>query len=406
MAAIFNKTRIQQFIYASAWMLCFSIPLPYWSARVAFFSSILFVLWLIEGNLRDKLYHLRTQKLFVILMIFLGYNVLSLFWTDYFRIGLETLKPYKYYLLIIPPLITAIPKEKLPRLIFAFILGVLIHAAVAYIGIFFDITSILSKKIYDPYAIYGPFTAFCALYFLSRAFQKDRSIYETAICLAIFIALFILLFIKPGRSGQIGFFISVLVLVFLYFGRSLKTVIYTLIAVLMILFVTLNIESTKQKYNDAVDELKGVFMKEDYRGPWGARVGFLTSSIEIAKQSPLLGVGIGDSRDALQRLYERGKNRSFYTISFYDGPHNQYLTFLTKLGLVGLSLFMIYIVMFFRLDIKNVELKNLSIVFIVMFCFNCLADEIMFMKTYNIYFAVMSALFMNASSPAKNLQTG
>ena len=406
MAEIFNRTRIQQFIYASAWMLCFSIPLPYWSSRVAFFSSVLFLLWLIEGNLRNKLYHLRTQKLFVILMVFLGYNVLSLLWTEYIRVGLETLKPYKYYLLIIPPLITSISREKISGLIFAFILGVLIHAAVAYIGMFFDITSILSKKIYDPYAIYGPFTAFCALYFLSRIFQKDSSIYEIAICLAIFIALFILLFIKPGRSGQIGFFVSALVLVFLYFGRSLKTVIFTVIAFLMILFVTLNIESTRQKYNDAVDELKGVVMKEDYSGHWGARVGFLMSSIEVAKQSPLFGVGIGDSRDALQRLYERGKNRSFYTISFFDGPHNQYLTFLTKLGLVGLSLFMIYIVMFFRLDIKNVELKNLSIVFIVMFCFNCLADEIIFMKPYNIYFAVMSALFMNASSPAKNLQTG
>jgi O-antigen ligase len=154
-----------------------------------------------------------------------------------------------------------------------------------------------------------------------------------------------------------------------------------------------------------VNELKGVFLKEDYGGQWGARVGFLMSSIDIAKQNPMFGVGIGDSRDALQRLYERGKNRGYYSISFYDSPHNQYLTFLTKLGLVGLSLFMIYIVVFFRLDIKNVELKNLSIVFIVMFCFNCLADEIMFMKPYNIYFAVMSALFINASSPARYLQT-
>jgi O-antigen ligase len=405
MAAIFNKTRIQQFIYASAWMLCFSIPLPYWSARVVFFSSILFLLWLIEGDFRNKFYQLRAQKLFLILMVFLGYNILSLLWTDYFRVGLETLKPYKYYLLIIPPLITSIPKEKIPGLIFAFILGVLIHAAVAYIGMFFDITVVLSKKIYDPYAIYGPFTAFCALYFLSKVLRTDKSIHGKVIYLAIFIVLFILLFIKPGRSGQIGFMVSIGALVFLSYGSTLKTFVYSTIAIFIILFVTLNIESTRQKYNDAVNELKGVFLKEDYGGQWGARVGFLMSSIDIAKQNPMFGVGIGDSRDALQRLYERGKNRGYYSISFYDGPHNQYLTFLTKLGLVGLSLFMIYIVVFFRLDIKNVELKNLSIVFIVMFCFNCLADEIMFMKPYNIYFAVMSALFINASSPARYLQT-
>jgi O-antigen ligase len=324
-------------------------------------------------------------------------------WTDYFRVGLETLKPYRYYLFIIPPLITSIPQDKVPDLIFAFIIGVLVHSALAYFGLFLNLTGPIAGKVYSPYAIYGPFTAFCALYFLNKLFQKNKLTHQRIIYLAIFSALFILLFIKPGRSGQIGFVVSLTVLIFLYHGKSVKTIVLTTIVILAIFMVTINVDSTKQKYIDAVNDIQGVFLNENYTGQWGARFGFLMSSIEVAKQNPLLGTGIGDSRDALQRLYERGKNRGFYSISFYDGPHNQYLTFLTKLGLVGLFLFITYIVMFIRLDIPDNEMKNLSILFIIMFSFNCFADEIMFMKPYNIYFAMISALFINAASKGEPL---
>ncbi len=148
-----------------------------------------------------------------------------------------------------------------------------------------------------------------------------------------------------------------------------------------------------------------VLQNENYTGGWGVRVGLILSNIEVSKQSLLFGSGIGDSRDALQRLYERGKNQNFYTLARYDHPHNQYLTFLSKLGLVGLSLFITYIVMFFRLNIHGGEMKNLSIIFITMFLINCMGNEIMFMKPYNTYFAIMSALFMNVVSSGKISQS-
>lgn len=390
--------RIGQLIYAGAWLLCFSLPLPYWNGRVAFFSSVIFLLWFLEGNLSQKFSQLAHQKLFVLLLIFLGYNALSLLWTDNLRVGLETLKPYKYFLLVLPPLVTSIPQDKLPRLVLAFVLGTLFHAILAYGAIFFDLGDAFTSKIYTPYAIYAPFTAFSSLYFLNKLIQSDKQVHTVIVHLALFLILLVLLFIKPGRSGQIGFVVSLGVLIFLYYyGKTIKTISLITICFITISVIVLNIGSTKKEYFLAKQETANVIQNKDFTGSWGCRFGFILSGLEIVKKNPLFGTGIGDSRDAFQRVYERGRNPGFYTLAFYDGPHNQYLTFLTKTGLVGLALFVTYIVMLFRLDILDAEMKTLSILFASMFAFNCVADEIMFMKPYNIYFAMMSGIFMRAA---------
>ncbi len=153
MTNLFDKIQIQKYIYIVAWLLCFSTPLPYSNDRIGFLSAIIFLLWILEGNFEYKLYELRNNKLFILLLIFLGYNVLSLLWTDYLKVGIKTLNPYKYYLLSMPPLITSIPKEKVPRLIFSFILGTLLHATLACIVVFLDLKAPFTSKIYTPYAI-------------------------------------------------------------------------------------------------------------------------------------------------------------------------------------------------------------------------------------------------------------
>lgn len=405
MTDLFDKIHIQKYIYVVVWLLCFSIPLRYQNGRIGFFSAIIFLLWILEGNFKYKFHTLKKNKLFILFLIFLGYNVLSLLWTDYLEVGIKTLDPYKYYLLYIPPIITSIPPKKVPSLIFAFILGLLIHSTLAYIVLFLDLKVPFTSKVYTPYAIYSPFTAFCVLYFLNKLFQKDKSINERINFLVISITLVILLFLKDGRTGQISFIFSLLVLILLYNRRPIKTIVISAFAIIFIFILIFNIDIAKQRYVAIKNQMLDVFQTENFTKSLGARVGLILANIEAAKQSLLFGSGIGDSRDALQRLYERGKKQSFYALAHLDHSHNQYLTFLTKLGLLGLSLFIAYIVMFFNLNILNVEMKNLSILFIAMFSLNCLGNAIMFMKPYNTYFAILSALFMNISSSEKAPQS-
>ena len=400
MTALIRTKRIEKKIYVTAWAFCFTLPLPIWNGQTAFFSMLLFLLWILEGNFKEKLRQLGHNKLLVLFFVFLGYNVLSLLWTEYFRIGIETLKPYKYYLLIIPPLLTSIPPKRVPDLIFAFVLGVLLYDALAYATIIFNIPASYAANIYTPYAIYGPFTAFSALYFINKLFQKKTTIRKESIFYFILaISLVILLFFNRGRSGQVGFLVAFVAMLLLYNRKPLKTVAVSVVAGLAIMLLIWNVKTTKTLYVEVKDEVKAVLQVENYAsGNIGVRIGFIVANLEVAKQHLFFGTGIGDSRDALQRLYERGENPNLYPLAFHDGPHNQYLTFLTKLGLVGLFLFIAYIFMFFKIDIPDKETKILSMIFMILFAFNCLADEILFMKPYNIYFAVMSALFMRAAS--------
>lgn len=388
----------RQYIYYVTWFLCFSIPIPYSNGRVGFLSSILFLLWLAEGELKRKFHTLFQNRLFLCLFAILAYSFLSLWWSKYTEVGLETLNPYKYYLLAIPPIVTSIDREKAIRLVFAFILGVTVHAVTAYGAIFFELPELVAEKIYRPYAIYAPFTAFASLYFLSRFFRRPDLSRGQILSLLLFAFLAVLLFVMPGRSGQIGFLAGLILLILLYYGKSMATVLLTVAGVVFVTSLLVNIDTTRLKYSAAKKEMMGALVESEYKYSWGTRIGLLLCSLDVAKRNPVFGAGVGDSRDTFQRVIERGGNQSFYALANLDSPHNQFMTQLTKLGAVGLLLMLIYIVLFYRLNITNDELKKLGTVFITLFCINCFADEILFMKPYNTYFAVFSAIFMNLVS--------
>ena len=399
----FNKPTMQQIIFYLAWFLCFSIPLPYAQGRLGFLSGVLFLLWLFDGDLKKKLQQLFLIKPLIILVLILGLSMLSLLWTTYLRTGLESLSPYKYYLLVIPPLLTSIPKSHVKKLLLAFVLGMLIHAIAAYLKYLFHYTGPSTSRIYQPYAIYGPFTAFCALYFFNRFLNRSVFRYSNLLNLILSISLLVLLFLMHGRSGQFVFLTGLLVLLVSYYlrKRNLAIVFVSLIVVITTIYLlNANFLHIQKKYHEAAVGLENAFQEKDYTH-FGTRVGLLVLGLEAAKQNPLLGAGVGDLRDEFQRIIERGKHQEFYVLAYWDTPHNQYISQLVRLGLVGLLLLLAYIYYFLRLEIEDREYKILSIIFIVMFAANCFNDEILYMKPYNTYFIVMSTLFMNLASRRK-----
>lgn len=398
MPAFTEKLTYNKLIFYVAWLLCFSIPLPISSGRYGFLSALLFLLWLAEGKLRHKLQQLLNCRPFLLILAIVVYSLLSLLWSDSASSGLDRLSPYKYYLLLIPPLITSIPANKVKTLISGFVLGVVIHAVAAYLIYISGYSGTYADRIYTPYAIYGPFTAFCALYFLNRFMLRSALTYNQPINIIVATLLIILLFLMPGRSGQVIFIAGAVLLIWLHHSKLTGTVLLVGIFGTVIMLLAGNIESTRQKYDLAMSEVLNAYNNKQYTGSTGTRIGLATLSLEASKRNPVFGAGMGSWRDETQRVIERGVSQDFYVLGIWDTPHNQYITQFTSLGIVGLLLLIIYIYVFFRLDIASKELKILSILFISLFCLNCFNDEILFMKPYNIYFAALSALFINLAS--------
>ena len=75
-------------------------------------------------------------------------------------------------------------------------------------------------------------------------------------------------------------------------------------------------------------------------GEKDARVGIIKSSLNVMKQSPLTGKGVGDYEETLHEQYAEDE-RSLGTLN----AHNQYAETLLAVGVVGLLLLMAYLVM-------------------------------------------------------------
>ncbi len=66
------------------------------------------------------------------------------------------------------------------------------------------------------------------------------------------------------------------------------------------------------------------------------RIISIKAAAQLAREHPVLGVGLGDLRDELQPIY-----RESYGVDIRTRPHNQYMTYLAGTGVIGLMIFLL-----------------------------------------------------------------
>lgn len=383
-------------IFMATWLLAFSIPLT--NGKLIIPILLLFSLWIFEGKFVQKGRQLFDSKLFLLLLFFLSFSLLSLLWSDYTSVGIKSINPFNYYLLIIPVVLTSIPKEKAFYLIEAFVYGMSVHIALFFLSNL--IGWIPKKPFYSPYTMYAAFTAFSSLFFLNRFIKSQKNKFDY-LYLILFILLTLFLFSHDGRSAQIAFLATLMLYLFIIQKHIFRTMIFTgLLIAIISTFILFFAPSKASNYQTAYQEVKNIVQSQKFEGSWGHRAGSWITSFYVIGKNPLVGTGAGDSQDAYQRIIERGEMQALYCVAWMDSPHNQFLGILMKVGIIGTLPFLVLIFLFYRLRIMNQELKHLSIIFMTLSCISMMFDEVLQMKPYNIYFALMLALFI-ASSTAK-----
>ena len=404
----FKTTTPNKIIFLLSWFLCFSIALPHTilPGKAGAISLLVFILWFFEGDLKLKIKILYNSKLFLSIVAFILVLLTSLLWTEQLNIGFVRISVFKYYLLLIPVLITSISNENALKLIQAFVLGNILHAILMLLLSYGVISSLPTKmNLFNPYSVYSPFFVFSSFYCF---YYLMRNISNKNLLRALFYFSFALLFVylifeNKGRSGQLAFIFSTIVSLVLLHKNWRNTAIFTVIIFAIIFTIGLSSNSVKSSYKAAKNDIAEI-MQSKYHGSWGARWGLLVTNYEVIKKNPIIGVGLGDTQDAMQREIERGKNLSLYSVSSFDGSHNHYITVFTAAGILGFGLYILIHVLLFKLPIINIETKYLSLIFLSTLIANSLADDIILYKPYNIYFAIMIALFINLSLD-KNIES-
>lgn len=169
--------------------------------------------------------------------------------------------------------------------------------------------------------------------------QNDKKIIRIIFyfCFLIFTLISLFAFyLTKSFGGYLGF-LAALFFFFIFFKRKKKWIFF--LAFFLIVSITLSFQISSKKFQN--------------KGSVHARYEIWQSSFLMIKKHPILGIGLGNFKEAYQENIEQ------VTLSPLEKkailPHNLYLAFLTQTGLLGFLTFLFLIILFFKTGFQKIS---------------------------------------------------
>ncbi|WP_299259028.1 O-antigen ligase family protein [uncultured Aquimarina sp.] len=306
----------------------------------------------------------------------------SLFYTDNIPDGLNILQ--RSLSLFLFPLIFLFVKEDAStvRKLFDFLLlGLVISFFINFSIAIYNSASIIKGGFSFEISM-DDFTAFLDVfvhgwnYFVGDEFSKLIN----PSYLSLYILLVLSYYLKNRLDTGLRTFIVVLLFLYLFLLASIAAY---MILVIMSILLTFNIKDKNRKHTMLIMLLLGliVFLNNprvfdfyskvkdfgniiEYDNSTSEKARFLSweASVELIKEAPLLGYGIGDANDVLIEKYEE----LGYTYNYENkyNAHNQFLQTFLQTGVIG---FGVLVIIFILLATHMKRSKNEFSVFLILF---------------------------------------
>lgn len=179
-----------------------------------------------------------------------------------------------------------------------------------------------------------------------------NKIQKTVLFLVLFFGLFFL-----ARKGVILSFIIILPLYLSTLTKSKKVLIGSFSVVIMGFLTFMFVPEIKNRYAELWS--KDGYVKNEVTST-GIRLVLWENSLELIKESPVFGYGIGDNQELFALQME--SKGYFILAQKKTNCHNQYLQFLLSIGVVGLSFFVLSILWLFSFFYKNKAYLGIALV--------------------------------------------
>lgn len=338
------------------------------SYKAKIFIGIL-ILFILRGNVVFYIKQSFQNRLVRAFVYFFLIYVIGLLWTDDLKHGLYAVKSIKYglYLIIFYSIIDG---RYISKVISAFIIGMLISELLSY-GMIFGILpwtcNIDGVILYKAYAIgdpspflhhihYGVALSFVVMLLGQRIIYSHYSKF-----VKIFMSVFVVtaslnIFFTGGRTGYITFLLLLIILASSYLKRYIFPIIIAIS--LLFSFVYFNSKTFEGKVKQTQDSVKELVNKNpNFNTSIGQRIGIYYYAWDVIKKHPLFGVGTGDSMDEI----ERNVPKKYSGIHAMPHEHNQFLSVLVSLGIVGLLFFLNIYYQIFKYNQPDKELRFIMI---------------------------------------------
>lgn len=303
-------------------------------------------------------------------------------------------------LLYIPLLFPLFSEEKWrTRVLNAFIIAMLLTLALSYmkwLGWISIGKTLAPDTIFKNHIETSFFLSFIAFLFAHKIVevQKQKWLYVAGFSLLTFN----LFFINEGRTGYLIFII--LMSLFAWQRFRWKGILAALVTLPLILFSIYSFSGIfKSKINIINNNLEKYEQQELDGNSVGLRMEFAKNSLQLIKQHPFLGYGVGAFHNEYTKNY--GNPPGF--LEGLGDPHNEYLMVITQIGLLGFALLLLLFYTEWRTSFYlNQSNKYFSQGFLIAMMVGCLCDSLLYLTTTGHFFVYFSALFF-AASPRHSL---
>lgn len=170
------------------------------------------------------------------------------------------------------------------------------------------------------------------------------------------------LFVLPSRTGQILFFILLVLSPLAVWGRRVvdtRKKWLSLVASLLLIGISLIALQTMKgsRLMDSIEKIRThkveAFNSNSDKVSVDVRFEFYKKAFVLIQQKPLLGWGAGGHEPEFLRMSEQGNtpNEQFK----FANPHNEYLSWTVQTGLIGLVVFLYWLIVVWRNSMRIVH---------------------------------------------------
>ena len=393
LAKIKNTSRIDYINYLIL-IYAFTLSFPSEIKRVVAISMI--ILWLTDTTKYN--FKLPKTNLFLFFWIFIGYSLLSYFWSEVtFYEALKYIRRYWYYLPIFI-IFKYLKKEYFEYTISFFLLGMFISEILSY-GNFFSFWTIGLGETNNPtvfihHTTNSIFLAIVSIFLLSRIFTEESKT-KKIIYLIFFITVTINLLVNSGRTGYFSFFITIIISIIFIYKLKIQYIITSLFSLLLLFLLAYNFSTNfNSRLHLMKDDINQIILNENYNTSIGARIGFWIIAKNILEKDPLLGTGIANQINIKNQIIDTNKTSDFEYVRKLEHFHNNYLEILTQYGLIGFILFLLIIIEIYKIKVKSFSINLLKISAVTIYLLGCFTDMLFYLKDSMIFFSFIIGIVL------------
>ena len=351
--------------------LAFSLPIT--KAGIVFFQHAIILAFLFRGDFSSAFQELKQSKVIVVLFLFILLSMLSIIWSSDKTFALLYVKKY-YHFLSVPIIYLYFNPKYIKHTFNAFLTAMLISQVFSY-GIFFGIIDYNNVLPDDPspfmnHSDYSMYLSFTAIILLSRMFfthDKWRKLFY----IMFFLTTTSNLFLTGGRTGQLIFVVSLFIIIFLNIKHKIKAAIIAVTLCAGIVILATNVSPFfKERATQAYNDISQTFINKDYSGSFGRRVSLWIIGTNVFSNNILMGTGIGDEANGMQRYIEKYKLSKEHTSTYTNNKgfidyHSMYVQHAAQLGIFGLLVVTYLMYSLFIIKFRSRMYRNICIGFAI-----------------------------------------